>query len=84
MRVRKFIIYGLVVVLLVGLVPVGANAEEPEVYEITIYPNRRQLFNFDNDDLVLGDVKGSYDVDYESNEVDIYFEEPIFIDDVIS
>lgn len=82
---RKYIIYCLVSVLLISLVPVGkVNAAGPEVYEITIYPNRMLLFNFDNDDLVLGDVKVSYDVDYESNNVNIYFDESIFVSDIIS
>lgn len=86
---RKYIIYCLMVVLLVGLVPVGASAKEGGIYEVVIYPNGKgvrtlRTLGADKDGLVLGDVKLTYDVDYENDIISINFEKEVFIDDVVS
>lgn len=83
---RKYVIYCLVALLLIGLVPVGVSAAENDgIYEIVIYPNKKGMQTLDSEEnLVLGDIEVTYDVNYENNEIDIYFEEPIFVSDVIS
>lgn len=85
---KRFIIYGLVIIFMVGLIPIGVSAEEENnIYEIVIYPNGNdiQTLNINKASLMLGDIAVNYDVNYSTNQVNIYFEKPIvFIVDVIS
>ena len=83
---RKHVIYCLVALLLIGLVPIGSSAAEDDgIYEVIIYPNGKGIQTLSGEkSLVLGDVEVSYEVDRENNEIDIYFEEPIIVHDVIS
>lgn len=84
---RKYIIYCLMVVLLIGLVPIGSSAaEDSGIHEVVIYLNNKkgmQTLN-NEENLVLGDIEVTYDVNYENNEVNVYLEEEVFIVDVIS
>ena len=80
---RKLIILLLITVLFIPAIPSFA-AENEEIYEVTIYPNGRGIFKRTSDDLVIGDVGVTYSVDNENNAIDIYFDEPIFVSDVIS
>ena len=80
---RKFIILLLITILFIPAIP-SLAAENGNIYEVTIYPNGRGMFRGNSDDLVIGDVGVTYNVDNEKNEIDIYFDEAIFVCDVIS
>lgn len=80
---RKFIMILLVVIMLIPAIPSLAAGNEDK-HEVTIYPNGKGMFRTTSNDLVIGDVRVTYSVDDEKNEIDIYFDEAIFVGDVIS
>ncbi len=80
---RKFLILLLITILLIPAIPSLAAGNEG-IYEVTIYPNGRGMFRGTSDDLVIGDVRVSYDVDEEKNIINIDFDDYVFIDDVVS
>lgn len=74
--------------LLIGLVPEKVNAAEPDVYKVTIHPNKNNynIYNLslDEENMILNGVGVNYKTDFNNNTVDIHFDEPIFISDIIS